>query len=430
MSCGSAPRRAAAFRSQRLGFLDQHYARALSPALSCADNVALPLALGGVSAHERRRRALALLDGMGLADRADDPPAALSGGEQQRVAACAALAHAPALLLADEPAGELDARTARTVYRLLGELVAHSGTTLVIVSHDEAATELADRVVQVRDGRISGELLRGGPQRLVVGRGGWVRLPESARDEAGIGGRASWRGRPRARSSSPATARAGGDRRAAPSEAPDGGEIVCELRGIDKHYGGGARAHQVLSGFEAAFARGRLVAVEGRSGSGKTTLLHLIAGLERPDAGSVIVAGVDLGELDREALAAHRRDHIGWVGQEPGLVPFATALENIAARPGDPPRRARARARARGARLARAPRPGRLRRPRRRSPLGGRAPASRDRARARAPSRRRAARRADRAARPGERRARRRPARQRRAPLAAPPSSARRTTPC
>ncbi|MDP9256811.1 MAG: ATP-binding cassette domain-containing protein, partial [Actinomycetota bacterium] len=86
------PRRAAAFRSQRLGFLDQHYARALSPALSCADNVALPLALGGVSAHERKRRALALLDGMGLADRADDPPSALSGGEQQRVAACAALA--------------------------------------------------------------------------------------------------------------------------------------------------------------------------------------------------------------------------------------------------------------------------------------------------------------------------------------------------
>ena len=118
------PPRAAEFRSRQLGFLDQHYARALSPALSCAENVALPLALGGVPARERRRQALELLDGMGLAERADDPPAELSGGEQQRVAACAALAHAPALLLADEPAGELDAVTARTVYRLLGELVA------------------------------------------------------------------------------------------------------------------------------------------------------------------------------------------------------------------------------------------------------------------------------------------------------------------
>jgi ABC-type lipoprotein export system ATPase subunit len=322
------PRRAAAFRSRRLGFLDQHYARALSPALSCADNVALPLALGGVSAHERRQRALTLLDGMGLADRADDPPSALSGGEQQRVAACAALAHAPALLLADEPAGELDARTARTVYRLLGELVATSGTTLVIVSHDEAAAELADRVVHVRDGRISGEQLRGGSQRLVVGRGGWVRLPESARDDAGIGARVSWRaGEGEVQLSGDGLeAATGGGPEAAP---PVGGEVVCELRGVDKRYGAGARAHQVLSGFEAAFTRGRLVAVEGRSGSGKTTLLHLVAGLERPDAGSIVVAGADLGELDREQLAAHRRDHTGWVGQEPGLVPFATALENI-----------------------------------------------------------------------------------------------------
>ncbi|MDP9255445.1 MAG: ATP-binding cassette domain-containing protein, partial [Actinomycetota bacterium] len=113
------------------------------------------------------------------------------------------------------------------------------------------------------------------------------------------------------------------------SEAPSGGEVVCVLRGVAKGYGSGAGAHPVLAGFEAAFTRGRLVAVEGRSGSGKTTLLHLIAGLERPDAGSVVVAGADLGELDREALAAHRRDHTGWVGQEPGLVPFATALENI-----------------------------------------------------------------------------------------------------
>ena len=320
-------RRAAQFRSQRLGFLDQHYARALSPALTCSENVELPLALSGVPPRERRRQALALLDGMGLAERADDPPAALSGGEQQRVAACAALAHAPALLLADEPAGELDAATARTVYRLLGELVAGRGTTLVVVSHDEAATELADRVVHVRDGRISGEVVRDTAPRLVVGRGGWVRLPESARDEAGIGASATWRVGAGEVTLAGDGASAG-VRPAAEREAPAGGAVVCELRGIAKSYGAGPRTHRVLSGFDASFARGRLVAVEGRSGSGKTTLLHLIAGLERPDAGSLTVAGAELGELDREALAAHRREHIGWVGQEPGLVPFATALEN------------------------------------------------------------------------------------------------------
>jgi ABC-type lipoprotein export system ATPase subunit len=320
-------RRAAQFRSQRLGFLDQHYARALSPALTCAENVALPLALGGLSLAARRDKALSLLGAMGLADRADDPPSELSGGEQQRVAACAALAHAPALLLADEPAGELDARTARTVYKLLGELVAGSGTTLVVVSHDEAATALADRVVHVRDGRISGETLRGASPRLVIGRGGWVRLPESARDEARIGTRAGWR------TGLGEVTLAGDDATARPEPAPEravpeGTEVVCELRGIVKSYGAGARAQRVLDGFEASFARGRLTAIEGRSGSGKTTLLHLIAGLERPGAGRVTVAGTDLGGLDREALATHRREHIGWVGQEPGLVPFATALEN------------------------------------------------------------------------------------------------------
>jgi ABC-type lipoprotein export system ATPase subunit len=321
-------RRAAAFRSQRLGFLDQHYARALSPAFTCADNVALPLALSGVSAQERRRRALALLDGVGLADRADDAPAALSGGEQQRVAACAALVHAPSLLLADEPAGELDAETARSVYRLLAELVARVGATLVIVSHDETATELADRVVQVRDGRISGELLRGGSQRLVVGRGGWVRLPESARDAAGIAGRADWRADESEVRLSGESGTASGAAAPVPA-APAAGEVVCRLHAIGKSFGTGAGARQVLSGYTATFARGRLVAVEGRSGSGKTTLLHLIAGLERPDSGSLSVVGASLGELDREALAAHRREHVGWVGQEPGLVPFATALENV-----------------------------------------------------------------------------------------------------
>jgi ABC-type lipoprotein export system ATPase subunit len=321
-------RRAAEFRSRRLGFLDQHYARALSPALSCADNVALPLALGGVAPRERRRHALALLDAVGLADRADDLPAELSGGEQQRVAACAALAHAPALLLADEPAGELDARTARAVYGLLHELVATSGTTLVVVSHDEAATELADRVVHVRDGRISGEVLRGGGAKLVIGRGGWVRLPESARTRAGIGTRASWRANDDEVSLS-GDGSAVRPRAEAEREPPAAGQVICDLRGIAKSYGAGSRAHQVLAGFDASMARGRLVAVEGRSGSGKTTLLHIIAGLERPDGGSVSVAGVDFAGLDREALAAHRREHIGWVGQEPGLVPFATAVENI-----------------------------------------------------------------------------------------------------
>jgi len=315
-------RRVAAFQAEHLGFLDQHYARSLSPALTCAQNVELPLGLAGATARETRRRALELLGRVGLEDRADDLPATLSGGEQQRVAVCASLAHRPAILFADEPAGELDARTAAGVYDLLGELAAREGTTLVVVSHDARAGELADRVVHVRDGRISAEGAHGEAPRLVVGRGGWVRLPSEARRQTGIGGRAGWVVRERELGLV-------GDEEPAPDARENAvpvhaGELAVELRGVEKSYG----SRRVLRGFGARLVRGELVALEGRSGSGKTTILHLLAGLERPDAGSVTVAGEELTELDREQLAAHRRDHIGWVGQEPGLLPFATALEN------------------------------------------------------------------------------------------------------
>src|SRR5581483_2979756 len=118
----SLRRRAAAFRARRLGLVDQHYVRSLSPDLTCRETVALQLRLLGEGRRSADRRALDLLERVGLRDRADARPAALSGGEQQRVAVCAAIVHRPQLLLADEPAGELDADNAATVYRLLGEL--------------------------------------------------------------------------------------------------------------------------------------------------------------------------------------------------------------------------------------------------------------------------------------------------------------------
>ena len=96
----------------------------------------------------------ALLERVGLGDRLDARPGALSGGEQQRVALCAALAHRPRLLLADEPAGELDAENAKVVYGLIAELAREQGTTALVVSHDEAAATIADRLVYVRDGRV------------------------------------------------------------------------------------------------------------------------------------------------------------------------------------------------------------------------------------------------------------------------------------
>src|ERR671925_1500585 len=117
------------------------------------ENVELPLAEAGVAKRGRRQRALELLGYVGVAERASHRPAQLSGGEQQRVAIARAIANRPSLLLADEPTGELDARTGEQIVSLLSQLN-RDGTTLVVVTHDEELARAARRVVHMRDGVI------------------------------------------------------------------------------------------------------------------------------------------------------------------------------------------------------------------------------------------------------------------------------------
>jgi len=105
--------------------------------------------------------------------------------------------------------------------------------------------------------------------------------------------------------------------------------VVAEVRGVQKSYGEGAQKRVVLAGLNASFATGKLVAVTGPSGSGKTTLLHLLAGIAEADAGDVAVFGRRMADLDREARAALRREHVAVIGQDPGLVPFLSARENV-----------------------------------------------------------------------------------------------------
>jgi ABC-type lipoprotein export system ATPase subunit len=326
----SAPARAA-FRQRGVGLVDQHADRALPPALTCREIVALPLALRGAPRAEGHARADELLARVGLADRAGMRPHLLSGGERQRLAVCAAVAHRPGLLLADEPGGELDTTSARTVYALIAELARDEGTTVVIVSHDAAASAVAGRTLRLRDGRISAEQAAGGPERLVVGRGGWVRLPQELLRDAGLDAErltasAGWGSLELQGDARDATAGAG-DR---PTPPPDAAPVVATLRGVDKSYPDGATRRRVLDGFDADLRAGRLTALSGRSGSGKTTILRLLAGLERPDAGTVAVAGQDLGELDRAGLAGLRTTAVGLVAQEVGLLAFLTARENVA----------------------------------------------------------------------------------------------------
>ncbi|MEU4571540.1 ABC transporter ATP-binding protein [Nonomuraea sp. ATR24] len=141
----------ALLRRKKIGFVFQFFN--LVASMTVADNVELPALLGGASPREARERSRHLLGALNLADRADAPPARLSGGEQQRVALARALANKPSVLLADEPTGNLDSRNTRDVLRLLGE-VHRDGQTIVMVTHDARVAGLADRVVALHDGEV------------------------------------------------------------------------------------------------------------------------------------------------------------------------------------------------------------------------------------------------------------------------------------
>lgn len=145
------------FRRRSVGFVFQFYN--LAPTLTALENVLLPLELNGLRGPQARERAMAMLSAVGLADRANTYPDRLSGGEQQRVAIARALVHNPDLVLADEPTGNLDSDTGSQVLDLLDRLTRQVGKTLVMVTHSREMIGIADRVFQLRNGRISEETL-------------------------------------------------------------------------------------------------------------------------------------------------------------------------------------------------------------------------------------------------------------------------------
>ena len=140
------------FRRERIGFVFQFYN--LIPTLTVEENILLPLELAGALTMASRASARELLEQVGLADRGGSYPDRLSGGEQQRVAVARALVHRPSLVLADEPTGNLDAETGRQVLDLFERLVRQTGTTMVLVTHSGEVTQLADRIMITREGRL------------------------------------------------------------------------------------------------------------------------------------------------------------------------------------------------------------------------------------------------------------------------------------
>jgi putative ABC transport system ATP-binding protein len=142
-------------RRRRIGFVFQAFN--LLPILTAEENVALPLELDGVAAAQARERAAKMLELVGLAARRTHLPGKMSGGEQQRVAIARALVIEPAIVLADEPTGNLDSANSKRITQVLRELVDQHGQTIVLVTHDSAVAEHADRVIYLLDGRVERE---------------------------------------------------------------------------------------------------------------------------------------------------------------------------------------------------------------------------------------------------------------------------------
>lgn len=169
---------------RRVGFLWQDFSRNLLPYLNSVQNVELPMLLAGVGGRERKRRARDLLGATGLENQTYSSIATMSGGQQQRLAMCVALAGDPELLLADEPTGELDTETSLEIYGLLRELN-HGGLSIMVVTHDVALAKRTDRVVRLADGRLAAEG-SGEAYQVTVDSSGAVALPRDLLLAAGV----------------------------------------------------------------------------------------------------------------------------------------------------------------------------------------------------------------------------------------------------
>jgi ABC-type lipoprotein export system ATPase subunit/bifunctional DNA-binding transcriptional regulator/antitoxin component of YhaV-PrlF toxin-antitoxin module len=198
------------YRRMEVGFVWQQTGRNLIPYLTARENVELPMTVAGMGLREKRAWSQELLEMVGLWGHRRHRLAQLSGGQQQRVAIALALANKPKLLLGDEPTGEVDTATAREILALFEHMSAEYGLTTIIVTHDPQIARVADRVVTIRDGRMSSEAVRrvadgeaalaegmtvtaGEPEQMeeliVVDDAGRLQIPPELREKTGIGQR-------------------------------------------------------------------------------------------------------------------------------------------------------------------------------------------------------------------------------------------------
>jgi ABC-type lipoprotein export system ATPase subunit len=358
------------YKRQVVGFVWQQPARNLLTYLSARENVELPMQLNGVRVTVRRKRALALLDVVGLADRADSRPDRLSGGEQQRVALAVALANNPSLLLGDELTGQVDSESALQVCDALRAIKQAYGTTIIIVTHDPLVASRMDRVVTIRDGRTSTEIRRRSQkdgivheeQWVILDRVGRLQLPRAYVNTLEMRERVRLHLEPDHISIWPQMGEepqvmddgqpsplfhmrpsTGGqpfdsvqghpfDRFAARRVSmaqPEGIGVSITVENLTRTFELAGEKVRALRQVSLKIPAGSLTVIKGPSGSGKTTLLNLIAGLDEPTAGVVRFGERSLAEMSPQEKIDLRRQQIGFVFQTFGLLPFLSVEENV-----------------------------------------------------------------------------------------------------
>jgi len=335
------------YKREMVGFVWQQPSRNLLPYLSSKENVELPMMLNSMNGSDRSRRAEDLLNIVGLADRADFRPNQLSGGQQQRVAIAVALANNPPLLLGDEMTGQIDSQSAAEVFETLHKVHESFNTTIILVTHDPLVSSLVDRVVAIRDGRTSTEIRRhrdeisgdvDEEEWVILDQAGRLQLPKTYVESLALKERVKVRleddhvtvwpqhqveefitlGAPDISHFQPAYS--------SPSET-NGSSV--EVQNLSREFDLGNEKISALNDLTFEISAGKLVLIRGRSGCGKTTLLNLIAALDQPTHGDIIVDDRNIGDMRESEIIQYRRRQISFIFQNFGLLPYLTVEENV-----------------------------------------------------------------------------------------------------
>ena len=264
--------------------------------LTVLENLELAYSLSESTAVEYRSHAVGVLEEHSLTQLANKLPAELSASERQYVSLLAALATKPKVLIADEPTGELDDKSASVIYKLLKSII--ENTIVILVTHDSRADGYASRMVRIREGRISEEWAPGEPEQSVLDEFGWMRVKEIAHEPP---------------------------QRAVDRSRDD--RVILEVENLGLSYG----AKQIFESLNFVAHAGQLIVLDSTlsPGSGKSSLLRILAGLQSPTIGEVRIAGEVANNLDRAAMAVLRSEHLSYLGQREGALEHLSLAEYL-----------------------------------------------------------------------------------------------------